>query len=361
MNRKYFISLSLALFCAASLLLMAAAASAGEFVRLSVTGTNVNLRPQPRMGGAVLAQASPKDGFIAEKGAFIAADGSRWYKILFTVGPSGNFRAAAGDSRFKGSPPYISAQFASAAPLSSGDEERAASLAGGSGETYAIDSKGKDTKVYRVTPGGERVEIEMPKGEDPAVTAKLGNTGGITWLRVDDRHEGMEDSRLGVYLFGENDNLLSFLPSEARPYAIIFAPDMKHALLLSQWDYRSYSSAVDLYGSAEKKASFGFLGGDVQWMDSDRFVFTMLEPDKTRAPRPGGEANKNWTSVAVMDTDGKLSRLMAATETKNYMFGDVYMDEKKLTIYETTVKDKKDWADTEKQNVEELTVPFPGK
>jgi hypothetical protein len=328
-----------AFVCAAAFLLMATAAAAAEFVRLSVTGTNVNLRPQPRAGGAALGRASPKDEFIAEKTTFTASDGSQWYKILFTLDPSGNFRSAASDSRFKGSPPYISAQFVSAAPLSSDDEKRVTSLADESREIYLLDSKGKNPKVYRVRPGGKRVEIKMPEEGSPAVTARLGKTGGITWLCVDDRHEGMEDSRRGVYFFDENDKPICFLPCEASPYAVVFAPDMKHTLLLSQLEYWSINSTADLYVfvEAEKKTSFGFLGGSIQWIDSNRFVFTMLEHDgddfKRRELHPDlSEASDIWTSIAVMDTDGKLSRLMAATDTADYSLEEADLKGKKLHI-----------------------------
>jgi uncharacterized membrane protein len=145
--KRFFMLSVLALAAAAAVnFLPGSALAAGEFVRLSVTGTNVNLRPQPRASGAALAQANPEDAFIAEKVTFTAADGSRWYKILFTLDPSGNFRSAAGDPRFKGSPPYISAQFVSAAPLSSDDEKRAAS----SGSAFALEVRVRndfDTKM----------------------------------------------------------------------------------------------------------------------------------------------------------------------------------------------------------------------
>jgi hypothetical protein len=227
-------------------------------------------------------------------------------------------------------------------------------------ETYVIDSKGESTKAFRVMADGKRVEIEDP---DVGVSDAEAH---IYWLPVDGGENGREEmagSKSGIYFFDNKDKPLYFLPfEETRNVSdISFSPDRKHILLV-----KSGLVLLDLtlfaFGDVTKKALFESLS-DLYWIDANRFVFAMVEPGKEPRPLPDDSEEEfdGWSSVVICDSEGKITQLLEATETKNYMLGDADIEEKTFIIYETTVKTIQDWADMEKQEVKELTVPFPGK
>jgi hypothetical protein len=100
-----------------------------DFIRVHVTGTNVNLRDQPSMKGHVLRQVSDSD----DNNAFIAAsqpiqdksDGSTWYKLFFAVEPfDGSFVRFDKSTYLTNSQiPYINARFVKKVPLTEYDQE----------------------------------------------------------------------------------------------------------------------------------------------------------------------------------------------------------------------------------------------
>ena len=83
-----------------------------RYVRLHVMGVNVNVRDAAGTGGKVLFQANPGDGFIAEEELVTNADGSKWYKIVMTIGDG--YVPLATDERFGVTAAYISANFVNA-------------------------------------------------------------------------------------------------------------------------------------------------------------------------------------------------------------------------------------------------------
>jgi hypothetical protein len=227
-------------------------------------------------------------------------------------------------------------------------------------ETYAIDSKGDSTRVFRVMTDGKRVEIEG------AGVGASDADASIYWLHVDGGENGrkeMTGSKSGIYFFDNKDKPLYFLPYEGEVNDVSFSPDRKYILVVKSGMILS-ELTLFAFGDTKKKMWFESLS-EPYWFDANRFAFAVVEPGKDPRPLPDdsadGEDFDGWSSIVICDGEVNITWLLEATETKNYMLGGADMDEKKFTIYETTVKDKKDWADTEKQEVEELTVPFPGK
>ncbi|MCL1940942.1 MAG: SH3 domain-containing protein [Synergistaceae bacterium] len=103
------------------------AAWGAGYVRLSVAGTNVNVRASANTGSKVLTQVSPGDEFIAwDDPVTNHADGSKWYKIVM---PAGNgYKPLAADKRFGTAVAYISANFVRAAKLSEDENKKIAGL-----------------------------------------------------------------------------------------------------------------------------------------------------------------------------------------------------------------------------------------
>jgi len=115
---------------------MAGAAFAEDgYARLAINGTNVNLRPQPRAAGRVIAQMNTGDVFFAEKWAITCeSDGSQWYKIVLPAPNSGRINPLSDwDSRFKANVAFVNANFATVSPLKNGDMERILETPAGQG------------------------------------------------------------------------------------------------------------------------------------------------------------------------------------------------------------------------------------
>ena len=98
----------------------AAQATPEGFIKLSITGIDVNLRPLPKAGGAVVAQANTGDMFIAEQWPIENTnEKSQWYRIVFAVKDNGDIVPLSSvDTRFKaGFFPFVSARFATTSPV----------------------------------------------------------------------------------------------------------------------------------------------------------------------------------------------------------------------------------------------------
>ncbi|MCL1941609.1 MAG: ankyrin repeat domain-containing protein [Synergistaceae bacterium] len=101
-----------------------------KYVRLSVTGTNVNIRGAAGTGGKVLARANPGDEFVADdKPVKNSADGSSWYKIVASAG--NGYVPLAADKRFGVAAAYISANFARAEKLDEEENKKISALLAG--------------------------------------------------------------------------------------------------------------------------------------------------------------------------------------------------------------------------------------
>ncbi|MCL1940941.1 MAG: SH3 domain-containing protein, partial [Synergistaceae bacterium] len=103
------------------------AAYADGYVRLSVTGTNVNVRASANTGSKVFTQVNPGDEFIAwDDPVTNPADGSKWYKIVMSVW--NGYLPLAADNRFGIAAAYISANFVRAAELSEDENKKIAGI-----------------------------------------------------------------------------------------------------------------------------------------------------------------------------------------------------------------------------------------
>jgi len=108
------------------LALCSAAFAEDGYVRLAINGTNVNLRPQPRAGGSVVAQMNTGDVFFAEEWPITCTiDDSLWYKIVLPAPDSGAIKTLRDwDSRFKANVAFVNANFVTVSPLKNGDMGR---------------------------------------------------------------------------------------------------------------------------------------------------------------------------------------------------------------------------------------------
>jgi hypothetical protein len=103
-----------------------AAGAEGRYVRLEVTGTNVNVRAEPDTGSRVLIRANPGDEFIAEAEPVTSPDGMKWYRIIMTAG--NKHAHISEDGRFGVEPMYVSANFTRATRLDNYESNRVAEI-----------------------------------------------------------------------------------------------------------------------------------------------------------------------------------------------------------------------------------------
>ena len=220
------------------------------------------------------------------------------------------------------------------------------------GDSYVLE----DGKVFRVDSAGQRKQIETVD----VMASALGDGKGISWFAVDPNvnEEEMAGSESGVYFFDYKDDLLFFMPFEDAGIIgnIFFSPDGKQMVMdTGTWVVRDFM----LYNFKETKEKISLTGmGDPIWIDAHRFAFTYVEPDAE--PRPSETDFDGWLSIVVYDTAiNEMVPVMKATETQNYYLDDADIEKGELNITETSVKAKADWADMDKQEDKEISVPFP--
>ena len=98
------------------------------FVKLAITGKDVNLRPLPQANGGVVAQANTGDVFIAEQWPIEnTSEESQWYRIIFAVNGNGDIAPLSSvNKRFKaGFFPFVSTKFAKISPVTVDEDAKA--------------------------------------------------------------------------------------------------------------------------------------------------------------------------------------------------------------------------------------------
>ncbi|MCR5346752.1 MAG: hypothetical protein K6E38_03165 [Fretibacterium sp.] len=214
----------------------------------------------------------------------------------------------------------------------------------------------KDGKVYRVDGGKEKLlEDEEPQ--------RAGTEAGLfSWILVDSElSEEMKGSKPGIYFFlGDDEKPFGFLPFKNAAACMLEFSLSGEKLLVScgeevKQDLSLYF--IDLEKkSFEKKASFNS-AGHCFWVDPHRFIFTSIDVEK--GPRTKG--GDDWQcSPALYDTEfEELTILKKATDTVDYIIIGCDHDEGTLDINESSVKDMKDWSDSDKIEYKEMTIPIP--
>ena len=207
--------------------------------------------------------------------------------------------------------------------------------------------------VYR-----KRANEKPEKIEEANVNITALDNKTILWFVANP--EVMECSRMGIYFFDDEEIPLFFLPHDFAFWVndvVIFSPDGKQMVVgygtTVVWSYDLYD-----FKKIEKKASFDGMTRP-RWLDSHRFALTMVEPD-AEPPRDNGSEFNGWTSVVVYDTEtGKITPVMKATETQDYMLVGADLGKGELRISETSVRTKDDWPDYKKYQKKEITVKAP--
>ena len=213
----------------------------------------------------------------------------------------------------------------------------------------------KDGKIYRVEGGKETLL------EDEAPQSYATDAGLWSWVQVDPEYEGMEGSESGVCFFlGEDEKPAGFLPIEnAGSCELEFSPSGEKLLVNRSTDDRQ---DIGLYLVDAAKKSFvrqrSFVGiGVCFWVDPHRFIFNRIDEDK--GVRSGSD-DIGWYSAVLYDSvEEELIVIKEATATRNYLLAGFDHETGMLELHEVFVKDEKDWADGEKIEDREITVPIP--
>ena len=133
------------------------------FVKLAVTGSNVNLRPIPQSGGSAMAQANTGDVFIAEQWPVVnVADKSLWYRVAFVQNANGNIAPLSSvDTRIKpGHIPFISAAFVTLSPVTAEEDARIRAIPYRKGYTEDLGNSLPEI-VSNFGPGNVKREFDM--------------------------------------------------------------------------------------------------------------------------------------------------------------------------------------------------------
>ena len=214
----------------------------------------------------------------------------------------------------------------------------------------------KAGKVYRGDGGKE------PLLEDAVPERAATDKGLFSWVLVDPDFEGMEGSEGGICFFlGEDEKPAGFLPikEDAGACMLEFSPSGEK-LLISHGVEAKQDLGLYLVDAAKKsfvrKKSFSSMGPSV-WVDAHRFIFVAV--DEGKGLRSGTE-DTWWTSPSLYDSvEDQVIVIKEASSTKNYVIAASDFEEGALTLIEFSVKDEKDWADADKVEEKELTVPLP--
>ena len=220
-------------------------------------------------------------------------------------------------------------------------------------EKYVLE----EGEVFRVKSDGKRQKIEDVGITEAGLNGGAG--GSIYWFSVDpNENEAMEGSESGIYFFDANGKPLFYMPYEDAGMvgSVLFSNDGKQIVLdVGTWVVREFI----LFDFKNTKVKTSFTGmGELVWLDDYRFAFAMVEPDAE--PRQSATDFDGWTSIMVYDTAIKeLTPIIKATETANYTIIGVVREKEELIVTETSVKTKQEWADYEKYQEKEISVPFP--
>ena len=181
---------------------------------------------------------------------------------------------------------------------------------------------------------------------------------GFRWILVNpewqDYAKGLQ---YGVLLYKEVAGKYSFLPlgEDADGFLdVTFSKDGKRALMVRHGAVRGFASLL-VYDVEKRESveSLDYLTNGGWWLDARRFVFTLADENATR---PDGEFG---ASVLLYDLAEGVIVLKQATAKEDFTVTGVSEDGKKISIYVTSVKSEKDWADKEKWQESEITVDVP--
>ena len=180
-----------------------AAASEIGYVRLAIKGTSVNLRPQPRAAGQVVAQMNTGDVFFAEKWPItLEDDNTQWYKIVLPAPDSGRIEPLCDwDSRFTANVAFVRSDFATVSPLKQGDVERILATPVGRGYSVGTDELEamKRAGLIPFSPfysAKERVEIfgDNPQMADASIVGYYERGGvRVTGMEADGKYYTVMD------------------------------------------------------------------------------------------------------------------------------------------------------------------------
>ncbi len=213
----------------------------------------------------------------------------------------------------------------------------------------------KDGKTYRA--GNDTPLDDMEPG---SVNTKAGLW---SWIKVDpEKSPAMNGTQQGVYFFrGDDAKPAGLIPieEEVDSCRIYFCPSGERLLLSWGMEYAQHLSLyeVDPAKGYVKKISFEVQGPPI-WIDPYRFAFTYVDPKK--GLRAEGKFDCFWSSAAVYDSAvDLLTVLKQADALNNYILNGYFEDSDTFEVWRSTVKDEKDWADDDKIDEKELSVPVP--
>ena len=199
MKRILVLGAIVALLCSGCVMQSGGTASSGPapdgFVKLAVTGTNVNVRPIPHAEGAATTQVGVGDVFIAEEWPINnTTEKTQWYRIAFAVKDGAVVPLASVDKRFKaGFFPFVSAKFVTVSPLTQEEDVAARSIPYRAGYTHVLGSSLPEI-VRTFGPGEVKREFDLKHIEHFGVgnllltTVKLPGLEGLLFEDLDVPH-----------------------------------------------------------------------------------------------------------------------------------------------------------------------------
>ena len=213
-----------------------------------------------------------------------------------------------------------------------------------------------DGLLYTVDANGQKKQFE---GAEVVEEETAG--GKIYWLAGDPEADGMNEGlykgwKSGIYFFGGDGKFISLLEKKHADRSYVqFSPDGKQ-FILSSGTYVDREYLLYEFDGLKLQRAFGGISG--VWIGPFRFAYTLI--DESKNARHKDADFPGWLTVVVYDSAvDLLTTVLEATETEDFMMDRLNDETDELVVTKFSVKDKKDWGDEEKINVESIRVPIP--
>ena len=216
--------------------------AAETYVRISVTGTNVNVRAGANTSSKVLTRANPGDTFVADSRTVTnLADGSQWYRIVF----------AGSDDKLLTA--YIRSDFASVTKLNDNENKKISALLALYGEyafLKALDINGN---------------IKVPNFVVSSLTIKESNTYELVFYEKGSEHRYTSAGKMSAYV---DDDLSIYGGLADREWQFELIDDRND-------DEPSYIFAIDSLGGDDTICVLLIPQGvgDNSWLENADFCF----------------------------------------------------------------------------------------
>lgn len=195
--------------------------------------------------------------------------------------------------------------------------------------------------------------------------------GRCYWLFADpETADEAKGAPRGLYIYREKGSESSFLPLAGPVNAVTFSSDGEMFIVEGPGEMEMNDVSLELFTTADSVSRFktAKAAGSPHWIDVRRFVYTRNDPDQPR-DRPDDYPLEGSSALLYDAVAWEETVLKKAGPTSDFSIGflgdedhDLRVlseDGSGLILTETYVESGGDWADPDKYQMRQLTVPLP--